>query len=48
VPRLWSSLEDDVAGGADGQDDGRLVEGVVAFWVEGFQSAGNEEELRLG
>ncbi len=42
MPRLGSSLEDDVAGGADGQDDCGLVEGVVAFGVERFQSAGNE------
>ncbi len=48
MPRLWSSLEDDVAGRTDGQDDGRLVEGVVAFGVEGFESAGRENTIRLG
>ncbi len=42
MPRLWSSLEDDVARGADGQDNCGLVEGVVAFGVERFKSAGNE------
>jgi hypothetical protein len=47
VPRLRATLEDEVALGADGQDDGGLREAVLALRVHCLQRAASRHFERF-